>query len=60
MEQEKKFMSSEFIEKRKISREEDRIQIENGEKTPEEINKKNAFFSGKNIKIDWDNIESLV
>lgn len=53
-------MSSEFIEKRKISREEDRIQIENGEKTPEEINKKNAFFSGKNIKIDWDNIESLV
>lgn len=48
------------VKDRNNSREADAAAIQSGEKYPEEINKENAFFNGKNMRVDFDGAKSLV
>ena len=48
------------IKERQESRKVDAAVIQSGEKSPEEMNKENAFFNGKNMRVDFDGAKSLV
>jgi len=46
-------------EEKHRSREEDRLALESGEKTPEDLRRENGLFVFSRVRIDFDGAESL-
>ena len=56
---EKHFDPRARAEEKRRSREEDRLALERGEKTPDDLRRENGLFAFSHVRIDLDGADSL-